>query len=105
MAGLGQGVSVAGSLSGLVPRPKTSHPYVLGLILTTVGIFALVGSITGTLPSMIAALFVPQALEDAGSTPVSPGSFDNILGGANGVVAGIVDPAYGLSQLFAGKIP
>jgi hypothetical protein len=34
----------------------------------------MVGSITGTLPSMLAALFVPQALEGSGgNTPAPPG--------------------------------
>lgn len=60
----------AGALGSALPKPRTHHPYIVGLTLMVVGAFALVGSITGTLPSMIAALFVPNALVDvAGSNP------------------------------------
>ena len=59
------------SLGKVLPKPKTDHPYVLGLIFTGIGLFVLVGSITGTLPSMLAALFVPHALEDANQKEVT----------------------------------
>src|SRR5580692_2233466 len=56
----GQRAAAAGRL---VPQgARTHHPYIVGLSLITLGLLALVGSVTGTLPSMIAALFVPQAL-------------------------------------------
>jgi len=55
-----------GALSRALPKPRTHHPYIVGITLMAVGAFALVGSITGTLPSMIAALFVPNALVDTG---------------------------------------
>jgi len=58
--------------SKLLPKPKTDHPYIVGLILVAVGGFALVGSITGTLPSMIAALFVPNALIDTSGNQPAP---------------------------------
>jgi hypothetical protein len=54
-----------GSASRLFPTPKTEHPYVVGFVLVLIGITGLIGSITGALPAMIAALFVPDALEEA----------------------------------------
>ncbi len=62
----------ASAASQALPRPKTNHPYVVGLLLTAIGGFALIGSITGTLPSMLAALFVPNALVDSSGAQVAP---------------------------------
>lgn len=61
--GLSPGQKLGAAGAGL-PRPRTHHPYIVGLALMTVGAFALVGSITGALPSMLAALFCPNALVD-----------------------------------------
>lgn len=55
----------ASAIGRLFPKPKTSHPYVVGLSLVVIGGFSLVGSITGKLPSMLAALFDPNALVDS----------------------------------------
>ena len=62
----------AGAISAGLPQPRTHHPYILGLILITTGGFMLIGSVTGTLPSMLAALFVPNALDDTGGNPLEP---------------------------------
>jgi hypothetical protein len=79
---LGGGLSAGGSA---LPKPKTSHPYIVGLSLILVGGFMLIGSITGTLPSMLAALFDPDALEDAShNSPVA-----NVLHDITNVV---IDP-------------
>lgn len=76
----------AGALGRAVPKPKTNHPYIVGFTLVIVGGFALIGSITGTLPSMLAALFVPQALADASGN--KPGVTQTALGAAAGDVLG-----------------
>ena len=81
-SGLSGGQKI-GALGKALPKPKTNHPYIVGLSLIVIGGFALVGSITGTLPSMIAALFVPNALVDP-STGNSPGLF--------GVLQTVVNP-------------
>jgi len=59
--GLTRGQKAAAGL-GAVPTAKTQHPYIVGTVLVLVGGFGLIGSITGTLPSMLAALFAPNAL-------------------------------------------
>jgi len=68
--GLTRGQKAAAGL-GAVPTAKTQHPYIVGTVLVLVGGFGLIGSITGTLPSMLAALFAPNALivSADGSTP------------------------------------
>ena len=65
------GSQKAGAISAGLPQPRTHHPYILGLILITTGGFMLIGSVTGTLPSMLAALFVPNALDDTNQSPIS----------------------------------
>lgn len=65
------GSQKAGAISAGLPQPRTHHPYLLGLIFIVAGGFWLVGSITGTLPSMIAALFDPSVLDDSDSNPPS----------------------------------
>lgn len=67
-----------------LPKPKTHHPYIVGLTLIVVGGASLIGSLTGSLPAMIAALFVPNALTDTHGKAVAP----NILQGLP-VTAGI----------------
>lgn len=68
--------------SKLFPKPRTHHPYIVGGTLIIVGVFGLIGSITGSLPSMLAALFVPPALTDyTGNSPVA-----DILGQVENVV-------------------
>jgi hypothetical protein len=69
---------VGAGISKALPRPKTSHPYIVGFILLSTGLFALVGSITGTLPSMLAALFVPSALLDSSGNTASPGILSDV---------------------------
>lgn len=71
------------AVSKLLPKPKTSHPYLVGLILIGTGGLMLIGSITGTLPSMLAALFVPQALVDSTGKKVAP----NILSAVNPITS------------------
>lgn len=69
----------AGALGQALPKPRTHHPYIVGLTLMVVGGFALVGSITGALPSMLAALFVPDALVDSGGNSPAPSILHDIL--------------------------
>jgi hypothetical protein len=47
---------------------KQNHGIVTGAIFTTVGLVGVVGSITGELANMIAALFVPDILFTVGGT-------------------------------------
>lgn len=68
--GLSSGQKATAGL-GAIPTPKTQHPYVVGIALVLIGGLGLIGSVTGTLPSMIAALFVPDALIEP-STGNSP---------------------------------
>ena len=50
------------------------HHYASGLVLLTVGVVGVVGSATGTLANMLAALWVPDALfTDSGSQADSGG--------------------------------
>ena len=72
MGGL-SGIQTANAASMAAPVPKTNHPYVVGLSLIIIGAFGLIGSITGTLPSMIAGLFVPTALIDVAGNAPAPG--------------------------------
>ena len=71
MGGL-TGVQTATAASKAVPTPRTNHPYVVGLSLIIIGAFGLIGSITGTLPSMLAGLFVPTALIDTSGNAPAP---------------------------------
>lgn len=61
-----------------LPKPKTNHPYIVGITLIAIGAFGLVGSINGSLPSMIAALFVPDALIDPAGANASQSLLDNL---------------------------
>lgn len=82
------GAQKAGALSSALPRPKTSHPYIVGISLIVIGGFGLIGSITGTLPSMIAALFVPSILTDStGGTPSN-----GILQDISNIATTVIDP-------------
>jgi len=77
------GLQKANAANSALPKVRTTHPYVVGLSLIVIGGFALIGSITGTLPSMLAALFVPNALIDsAGNSPTG------ILGDITGAITG-----------------
>ena len=82
----------AGVVGKALPKPRTHHPYIVGITLMAVGGFALVGSITGALPSMLAALFVPNALVDAGGNlPIALQAFITAVG--NNPTQGGVDAA------------
>lgn len=68
------------------------HHYASGIILVTVGLVGVVGSLTGYLPSMLAALFVPdilftqsnqQADQPLGSTVATAESAANTLNAIN----------------------
>jgi hypothetical protein len=83
------GSQKAAAVSGGIPSPRTKHPYILGLLLISGGCLMLIGSITGTLPSMIAALFDPNALDDSGGNPASPGIGSDIVNSAlNALIPG-----------------
>ena len=47
---------------------KTGSHYASGIILVTVGIVGVVGSVTGELANMLAALWVPEILATASGT-------------------------------------
>lgn len=77
------GTQKASAGLGAVPTARTHHPYIVGIALVLIGGVGLIGSITGTLPSMIAALFVPSALENGpGDTP-KPGRPKGVLAPVN----------------------
>lgn len=48
-----------------LPTIHTKHQYVVGIALTLAGVFGVLGSVTGNLAPMIAALFAPQYLQNA----------------------------------------
>ncbi len=102
---------------GAVPTAKTSHPYVVGIALLVIGGFGLIGSLTGQLPSMIAALFVPNALVNAegkrpgllaavnpltssptSATPITVGTAKDLYNWT------IVDPSHWLNSITS-KLP
>lgn len=66
----------------MLPTIHSKHQYVVGITLTVVGVFGVLGSLTGNLAPMIAALFAPQYIQAASgsnSAPTSvnaPGSSD-----------------------------
>lgn len=80
-----------------VPTPRTQHPYIAGLLLIIVGGVGLIGSITGNLPAMIAALFDPDTLAERQS---GAGVVSSIIGdvgtGFTGVLLGPVAPYVGI---------
>lgn len=45
---------------------KSDHHVIIGVSLLTIGLMGAVGSLLGTLPSMLAALFQPNALVSKG---------------------------------------
>jgi hypothetical protein len=69
-----KGASIAGlgAAAQALPKPKTEHPYIVGLILITIGVAGMIGSVTGSLPAMLAALFDPNVLVDKSDR--TPGS-------------------------------
>jgi hypothetical protein len=79
-------------LNKYLPRPSTSHPYVVGIILLITGGFVVVGSVTGTLPSMLAGLFVPEALTDKHNNTPAP----DALGVIANAAASIATPGYNI---------
>ena len=88
--GLSSGLSkgqIGSAIGRALPKPKTHHPYIVGLTLIVVGGASLIGSLTGSLPAMIGALFVPNALVDTSGKAVAP----NILQGlpATGGLTGL----------------
>lgn len=102
------GSQKAGAIGSAIPQPRTHHPYLLGLLLIVGGGFMLVGSITGTLPSMLAALFDPNALDDGSGSPPSALSDQRIIG-ANVSGTGVGGSGlFGQGTLYGdtiGKIP
>jgi len=74
----------AQGVANILPKPKTTHPYLVGLIFIVVGVAGIVGSITGTLPAMIAALWDPPILVDKSGSSVAPG----FLGSLGEIAAG-----------------
>lgn len=86
---LGLGGSSKLGLLGAAKPARTNHPYIVGISLVVIGGFSLVGSITGTLPSMLAALFVPNALVDkSGNTPAPPNPITSVTKLGYGLATG-----------------
>lgn len=67
---LGATQGATSTLKGLVP--KTEHHYIAGALLLFVGVMGIAGSVTGTLPAMIAGLFEPSDLYTAGAVTPPP---------------------------------
>jgi hypothetical protein len=86
-----QGASLLGKA---LPRPKTSHPYIVGIIFIVIGVAGMIGSITGELPAMIAALFDPNVLTDVNDKSPTESSI------ATGVADLIINPG----QFLTGQI-
>lgn len=49
-------------MAGTIGQFKSDHHTIFGLALITVGVFGVIGSLTGNLAVMLAALFDPSAL-------------------------------------------
>ncbi len=88
--------SMALGAAGSIKPARTSHPYIVGISLVVIGGFSLIGSITGTLPSMLAALFVPNALVDASGNAPAP----NIVNYANATTQAVLGNPIPLWHLF-----
>lgn len=78
---------------------KQNHSVITGLVLTTIGLVGVVGSVTGELANMIAALFVPDILFTASGGQADKGSStaSSVLGTANSVATTIeeINPVTG----------
>ena len=100
----GQKVGAGASfLEKALPKPKTEHPYIVGLILIATGVLGMIGSVTGQLPAMVAALFDPGVLTDkTGSSPGILGDLENIASGSpSGILGGIVKYSSEINPLNA----
>lgn len=78
-------------------KGEVNH-YATGLTLITVGVFGIVGALTGNLADMLAALFAPDTLSGPGGDAASknPTSLTTGIGNV------LLDPGYGLKQF--GKV-
>lgn len=79
---------------------KDNSGYATGIVLVLVGVFGAIGSITGTLPSMLAALWVPEILTTStGSSAVASNPLNsaanaiNLLNPVTGPVQAVGDAA------------
>lgn len=88
--GLGAATGAKHTLDSLVP--KTEHHYVVGALLLFVGLIGIAGSITGTLPSMIAGLFEPSALGSVTSSTGQSGDTVNPSAISSSTTASIGTP-------------
>lgn len=68
---------------------KEDHPYATGLLLIVIAGFGIAGSVTGQLAAMLAALWVPTALQENLSDQNATGNTGGIgpLNGVSGVTA------------------
>ena len=76
-----------------MPNPVTQfsqdHHYASGIILIAVGLVGIVGSVTGELANMLAALWVPDALYTSGGSQADSGDSGggiSVGGIANGLI-------------------
>jgi hypothetical protein len=73
---------------------KSDHHVIFGLALTTVGLLGIIGSLFGTLPGMLGALFDPSVMQ--GNT-----GKDETTGSSSSLPGGVLDP---LNDLSAGDL-
>lgn len=78
---------------------KEDHPYATGILLIVVAGFGVAGSVTGQLAAMLAALWVPTALEANQSYGQSSSGGGLNIGGIlkQGLTGGLVDTSTGSS--------
>ena len=79
------------------------HHYASGIILATIGVVGVVGSVTGNLPSMLAALWVPDILITSSGAQAASGSLPSLGSLTNEALNPLnnptVNPAAGLKIL------
>lgn len=76
------------------------YKYAIGITMIAVGVFGMIGSFTGNLPAMIAALFMPEYLV----TPNNKASYlPPALGGNN--LQGSSASGFGQASLGSGGLP
>ena len=78
----------------------------MGLFLMTAGVFGVMGSITGRLPSMLAGLFDPSDLVSSSGGGQSLTQYESTVAGVNPTApGGVAAPAGGIISWLTNWIP